>query len=215
MYQPATWKYFEEVQTVVPCHLAHIRPLTFFTCSGHYLWCLYILWETLFGVSPPAEFAGLVWGVLFGITIGFWIFVYDPRDYRPLEERRKEANDALFLTYQGLWLTDWLNHGPLLLLFSKIVYEAGPEAFLVSNCWMPTAWGVTWLGGIWLPFQILGGDPLYADLRSDKPFTHRASVIIKMIAITTAGYFAGMALVTPCYELFLAGAARVGFSGEL
>ncbi|GMH67026.1 hypothetical protein TrST_g516 [Triparma strigata] len=210
MYQPANWKYFRDVQTVVPVHLSHIRPLTFFTCSGHYLSCLYILFPYLFGVEPPAKFAGLVFGVLFGITVGFWVFVYDLQDYRPLAERRKNCDDSLVLTYQGFWLTDWTNHGPLLLMFSKFAYDAGEGAFLLENWWMPMAWGCTWLICIWLPFQLLGGDPLYADLRRDKPITHRAAVILKMIVITTFGYFMGMYCNKPFYELWLgvSGAAR-------
>jgi hypothetical protein len=65
-------------------------------------------------------FAGLVFGVLFGITVGFWVFVYDINDYRPLKERRKDNDDSLTLCYETMWLTDWTNHGPLLLMFSKV-----------------------------------------------------------------------------------------------
>lgn len=148
-------------------------------------------------------FAGLVFGCLFGITVGFWVFVYDPKDYRPLEERKKENDDSLSLCYDGFWLTDWSNHGPLLLMFSKFAYDAGDDVFLMENSWMPMAWGITWLVAIWAPWQVVGGDPLYADLRRDKPFAHKAMVIIKMIVITTFGYFAGMLLVNPVYGAWL------------
>jgi hypothetical protein len=58
-----------------------------------------------------------------GITIGFWVFVYNPADYAPLEVRRKRpaCDDSLRLTMNCFWTTDWTNHGPLLVFFSKCV----------------------------------------------------------------------------------------------
>lgn len=85
----------------------------------------------------------------------------------------------------------------------QFAYDAGDAAFLLENSWMPMAWGIIWLVCIWAPFQFLGGDPLYADLRRDKAFAHKAMVIIKMIVITTFGYFAGMFLVKPVYGAWL------------
>ncbi len=190
-----SWSYFQKVQTLLPTSLCHIRPLTFFTCSGHYLSILYILYPYIFSAPAPASFAGLVYGVLFGITAGFWIFVYDPSDYKPLQIRRRspKCDDSLKLTYQTYYLTDFANHGPLLVMFSAIAYSAGEDAFSLDNAWMPTAWGLTWFAFIWFPFQLLGGDPLYEDLARSKPLAHKITVIVKMIVITTAGYFFGMA----------------------
>jgi len=77
-------------------------------------------------------------------------------------------------------------------MFSKYAYEAGPDAFLMENWWMPMAWGLTWFFGIWFPWQMIGGDPMYDDLRRDKTLVQKMSVIVKMIAITTIGYGLGM-----------------------
>ena len=81
-------------------------------------------------------FAGLVYGVLVGITIGFWVFVYDSDDYSvPLEQRLKRpgVDHSLGLVYDGLFATDFINHGPLLLMFSKFAFDAGDGAFLIKN----------------------------------------------------------------------------------
>jgi hypothetical protein len=199
------WHYLSTVQTMINPALFAVRPFTFFTASGHYLTSLYVLWPVIFDEPAPPEFAGLCFGVLVGITIGFWIFVYKATDYAPLEERRKrpECDDTLRLTMNTFWFSDWSNHGPLLFMFSKYAYEAGPDAFSTANAWMPMAWGLTWFFGIWFPWQIIGGDPMYDDLRRDKTLGQKISVIIKMIAITTVGYFIGMYGNALFYENFL------------
>ena len=99
--------YITKVQTMINPALMLIRPLTFFTCSGHYLSCLYILWPLIFNEPAPAPFAGLCFGVLVGITIGFWIFVYDGAAYAPLDVRRKRkaCDDSLRLTMEFWWTT--------------------------------------------------------------------------------------------------------------
>jgi hypothetical protein len=47
--------YLTKVQTMIPPVLFLIRPFTFFTCSGHYLTCLYILWPLIFDEPAPAK----------------------------------------------------------------------------------------------------------------------------------------------------------------
>ena len=55
---------------MIPPVLFIVRPLTFFTASGHYLTVLYVLWPLIFEEPAPAKLAGLCFAVLLGITIG-------------------------------------------------------------------------------------------------------------------------------------------------
>ena len=68
---------------------------------------------------------------------------------------------------------------------------------------MSVAWGMAWLLFIWAPFQLLGGDPLYRDLRRDKSLKHKSLVIVKMIVITEVGYLVGYACNTTFVETYM------------
>jgi len=122
------WPYFSKQQKVFPVHLAMPRPLVFFTCSGHYLSIIYVVWPLLFNQALPASFAGLVFGVLCGVTIGFWVFVYEAADYGELYEKaqrkktkkQRAADDQITLTYPSSFIIDTINHLPLLVMFSKV-----------------------------------------------------------------------------------------------
>ena len=54
--------------------------------------------------------------------------------------------------------------------------------------------------GIFMPWRMIGGDALYADLRDDKSFGHKATVVIKLIVITLVGYILGHYLNAPFVE---------------
>ena len=47
---------------------------------------------------------------------------------RNYEERRKDNDDSLSLCYDTMWLTDWSNHGPLLLMFAKVRTDEKPRS---------------------------------------------------------------------------------------
>jgi len=194
-----SWPYFATKQKVFPLWTAGFRPLIFFTCSSHYLSILYVVYPIIFGVKAPAAYAGLVFGVLCGVTIGFWVFVYDPADYgeayvkaqKKTTKKQREASDKIKLTYPTYFFTDWVNHFPMLLIFSKIAYDAGEDAFAFENIWLAPAWGITWLVLIFVPWRMIGGDALYADLRDDKSFAHKAITVVKLIVITIVGFVMG------------------------
>jgi len=217
------WPYFRDEQKVFPVWLAGVRPLVFFTCSSHYLSILYVLWPVIFGEPAPASTAGFVFGVLCGVTIGFWVFVYDADDYgiaytraqKKLTKKQKAASNKIKLTYPTWYFTDWVNHCPMLVLFSKMAYDAGEEAFAWKNIWLAPAWGLTWLAVIFVPWRLIGGDALYADLRDDKSFGHKATVVVKLIVITMVGFTIGHFVNALFVESVQKVLNLVGVGGEL
>jgi len=122
------WPYFSKQQKVFPVHLAMPRPLVFFTYTGHYLSIFYVVWPLLFDQAPPESFAGLTFGVLCGVTIGFWLFVCESEFYGELYEKaqrkktkkQRAADDQITLTYPSSFIIDTINHLPLLVMFSKV-----------------------------------------------------------------------------------------------
>ena len=85
-----------------------------------------------------------------------------------------------------------LNHGPLLLAFFRYPCEVGVDAaFDLSKIWYPVAWGGIWFVGIYLPWRLIGGDPLYPPFMPGNPLLQKALTVVKMIGIITVGFLIG------------------------
>jgi hypothetical protein len=150
--------------------------------------------------SPPPSSSG----VLMGVTAGYWLFVHTSMDEYKLTtvqfNKLYKKDIAQKICYQGYFPFDFVNHGPLLLMFTKyIVYDVGSSAFDLSYCYLPVAWGWTWFIVIYIPYRISGGDPLYEALQPHKSMQEKIFVIIKMNVVTVCGYLAGFVM---CKILF-------------
>jgi hypothetical protein len=141
--------------------------------------------------SETYDYVPLAFNIHFAITFGYWI----AKGVLGLDDVDRTNGPEYSMNYERLWGA--LIHGaPLAILLQKILtdtshhdichYYFSPRDLMMSYTWL---W--VWFFGVYIPWRIRTGDPVYSFMDNKVPFAYKFAVFVLMNGLLTISNITG------------------------
>lgn len=159
-----------------------IRQIVRFTDTGYLV--------SVLAVASPS-YIPLAYNIHFAITFGYWIAKYT----MGLDDIDRTNGPTYDIGYEKFWGA--LIHGtPLAILLQKILTDTSqrdicPYYFSPRDLMMSYAWLWVWFFGVYIPWRIRTGDPVYSFMDNKVHFAYKFAVFVLMHGLLATSNITG------------------------